>query len=68
MVEISKAQSLAADVLQLAKSNGVSIKGYEVAVEHLQVAKAHTGESADILGIYGAVRLESSLPYQNGSE
>jgi len=65
MVEVSKARSLTSHVLDLAKSSGASVKGYEVAVEHLKVVEDHAGGKADITGIYGAVRLESGLPYKN---
>ncbi|KAH8588163.1 6-phosphogluconate dehydrogenase-like protein [Bisporella sp. PMI_857] len=68
MVEVSKARSLTSHVLDLAKSAGASVKAYEVAVEHLKVVETHVGSKADILGIYGAVRLESGLPYENGSQ
>jgi hypothetical protein len=68
MVEVSKARSLTSHVLQLAKDSGASVKGYEVAVEHLKVVEAHAGSKADINGIYGAVRLESGLTYENQSE
>lgn len=67
MVEISKAQDVAAHVLEIEKSTGTSVKGYEVAVDHLQAAEDHAGDKADITGIYGAVRLKSGLPYETGS-
>lgn len=65
MVEVSKARKLTAHVLELAKSTGTSVKAYEAAVEHLKVVEDHAGGNADINGIYGAVRLESGLPYEN---
>lgn len=68
MVEVSKARHLTAHIMDLAKSTGASVNGYEVAVEHLKVVEDHAGPTADINGIYGAVRLESGLPYENGSK
>ncbi|KAH6663534.1 hypothetical protein B0J14DRAFT_494722, partial [Halenospora varia] len=68
MVEVAKALSLTSHVLGLAKSTGASVKAYEVAREHLKVVESHAGGTADINEIYGAVRLESGLPYENGSQ
>ena len=65
MVEVSKAIDLASHVLNLAKTCGVSLKAYEVGLEHMKAAQSHAGPSTDILGIYGAVRLESDLPFEN---
>jgi len=68
MVEVSKARSLTSHVLELARSSGASVKGYEVAIEHLKVVEEQKGGKADITGIYGAVRIESGLPYENSSQ
>lgn len=65
MVEVPKARNLASHVLNLARSSGASVKAYEVAVKHLETVEAHAGAKADISGIYGAVRLESGLPFKN---
>jgi hypothetical protein len=65
MVELHKAEALSSHVLALAKASGTSLKGYEVAVNHLAVAKGQAGPEGDILGIYGAVRVESGLPFKN---
>jgi hypothetical protein len=65
MVEVSKARSLSSHVLNLAQSSSASVKAYEVAVKHLATVEAHAGAKADITGIYGAVRLESGLPFKN---
>jgi hypothetical protein len=61
-----KARALASHVLGLAEASKASLKSYEVAVEHLHSAQVHAGPESDITGIYGAVRLESGLPFQNG--
>ncbi|TVY36626.1 putative oxidoreductase-like protein [Lachnellula occidentalis] len=68
IVEVSKALKLTAHVLELAKSSGASVKGYEAAVDHLKVVEDQAGEDADITGIYGAVRLESGLPFKNETQ
>ncbi|TVY30374.1 putative oxidoreductase [Lachnellula hyalina] len=68
IVEVSKALKLTAHVLELAKSSGASIKGYEAAIDHLKVVEDQAGGEADITGIYGAVRLESGLPFKNETQ
>lgn len=65
VVGVGKARALASHVLELAKASNTSLKSYEVAVEHLASAEAHAGPGCDITGIYGAVRLESDLPFEN---
>ena len=65
MVEVAKALKLSSDVLDLADSMNVPLKGYKVGVEHMAVAQAHAGSDCDITSIYGAVRLESGLSFQN---
>ena len=37
----------------------------EVADAHLAAVKEHMGEKGDIAGIYGAVRKESGLKFEN---
>ncbi len=51
--------------LSLAEASGVHMKNLEVANAHLADVKAHDGEKGDIAGIYGAVRKESGLKYEN---
>ena len=41
-----------------------SVKSYNVAADHLAVAKAHARPHCDLMGIYGAVRVESGLPFR----
>ncbi|KAF7589007.1 hypothetical protein BBP40_004938 [Aspergillus hancockii] len=67
MVEVSKAINLAEHVMDLAKASSASVKLYEVALEHLRIVKDYKGSAADISGIYGAVRLESGLPFENAT-
>lgn len=54
------AKSLAAD-------NGVDLKVVEVGDKHLAQVQKHAGSSGDIAGIYGAVREESGLKFENHS-
>ena len=51
--------------LQLAKEYGVEMKAVKVAAEHLQAAEKHVGPQKEAAGIYGAVRQESGLKYEN---
>ena len=65
MVEVHKARTLTSQILELAKAHGTVLKSYEIAINHLKVLEAHSGSESDITGIYGAVRLESGLPFEN---
>jgi len=56
---------VASHVLELARASKTSLKSYDVALEHLATAESHAGPESDIGGIYGAVRLESGLPFEN---
>lgn len=49
----------------LAASVGVKLHNVETADAHLADLKEHAGESGDIAGIYGAVRKESGLKFEN---
>ena len=51
--------------MNFARENGASIKAYEQAVEHLAVVEKNAGPHYDITSIYGAIRLESGLPFMN---
>ncbi len=52
--------------MELALVSMTSLKLYKVAVDHLAVVEAHAGPHCDIMGIYGAVRVESGLPFEHG--
>ena len=67
MVEVHKARELTSQVLGLGKTQEVSLKSYEVAISHLAALESHAGPAADITGVYGAVRLESGLPFENAN-
>jgi 3-hydroxyisobutyrate dehydrogenase-like beta-hydroxyacid dehydrogenase len=49
----------------LAKASGAQMKSVEVADMHLAAVKEHMGERGDIAGIYGAVRQEAGLKFEN---
>ena len=66
MVEMAKARDLSSQVLELADSLNTSLSAYRVGVDHMEVAEAHGGAKCDVTGIYGAIRVESGLPFQNG--
>ena len=67
MVEVQKARHLTSQVLDLARASGTSVRSYEIAIDHLATVESQMGPKGDITGIYGAVRLESQLPYKNRS-
>ncbi|PLB47925.1 oxidoreductase [Aspergillus steynii IBT 23096] len=52
----------AADV---AGQAGVRLRSVEVTDEYLKRVKAEKGEKGDLAGVYGAIRQESGLPYEN---
>lgn len=49
----------------LADSCGVQMKAVDVAGQHLQDVIDHAGDKGDIAGIYGAVRKEAGLDFEN---
>ncbi|ERS95952.1 hypothetical protein HMPREF1624_07487 [Sporothrix schenckii ATCC 58251] len=51
--------------LRLGEKVGVTLQNARTADAHLVEVKAHDGETGDVAGIYGAVRQESGLPYEN---
>ncbi|KAI4277490.1 MAG: hypothetical protein L6R38_005433 [Xanthoria sp. 2 TBL-2021] len=50
---------------RLAEASGISLKDVEVADGHLSHVQEHMGKKGDIAGIYGAVRKESGLKFEN---
>ena len=62
------AQNVADHVKDMAKSAGVNIPAYYVARKHMDLIASHVGKGGDIDGIYGALRLESGLSYENGQK
>jgi len=62
---VDLARKDAGHALNLAKAAGTRLKNVEVADAHLAQVKEHVGEMGDIAGIYGAVRMEAGLKYEN---
>jgi 3-hydroxyisobutyrate dehydrogenase-like beta-hydroxyacid dehydrogenase len=62
---VDLARKDARHAFSLAKACGVRLRNLEVADAHLAEVKEHDGEKGDIAGIYGAVRQESGLKYEN---
>lgn len=62
---VDLARKDAGHALALAKTHGVSLKGAQVADQHLAGVQKHMGSKGDISGIYGAVRQESDLKFEN---
>lgn len=51
--------------MSLAAASGTSLKDIEVADAHLAEVKEHMGARGDIAAIYGAVRKEGGLKFEN---
>lgn len=51
--------------MDLAKNAGVRMRDVEVADAHLEAVQKRMGSKGDIAGIYGAVRQESGLDFEN---
>lgn len=49
----------------IAAAAGASLKSLELADAHFAMVKEHCGESGDIAGIYGAVRQDAGLKFEN---
>ena len=49
----------------LAEKAGVQTRGLDAAGKHLQDVIDHAGDKGDIAGVYGAVRKESGLEFEN---
>jgi 3-hydroxyisobutyrate dehydrogenase-like beta-hydroxyacid dehydrogenase len=50
---------------ELAKASGTQMKSVEVADMHLVAVKERMGEKGDMAGIYGAVRQEAGMRFEN---
>ncbi|KAJ9635785.1 hypothetical protein H2201_000219 [Coniosporium apollinis] len=65
LFQVDLARKDAGHALALASTCGAKMRAVEVADSHLASVKEHVGEKGDIAGIYGAVRLESGMKYEN---
>lgn len=52
-------------VLDLASKAGITMKGVQLADSYLAQVKEHMGARGDLAGIYGAVRQEAGLEFEN---
>jgi 3-hydroxyisobutyrate dehydrogenase-like beta-hydroxyacid dehydrogenase len=64
---VDLARKDARHAMDLAKSSGCQMRAVEVADKHLAEVKEHMGARGDISGVYGAVRKESGLVFENQS-
>ncbi|KAI4108742.1 MAG: hypothetical protein L6R37_000906 [Teloschistes peruensis] len=62
---VDLARKDARHALDLAKTHGARMRHVEVADGHLEDVQRHSGKKGDIAGIYGAVRQESGLTFEN---
>jgi len=62
---VDLARKDAGHALALAESSGAKMRSVQVADQHLKEVKDHMGARGDIAGIYGAVRKESGLKFEN---
>jgi 3-hydroxyisobutyrate dehydrogenase-like beta-hydroxyacid dehydrogenase len=62
---VDLARKDAGHAMALAKTHGMRMKDVEVADAHLAGVQKHMGARGDIAGIYGAVRQEAGLEFEN---
>jgi len=62
---VDLARKDARHAMDLAKTSGAKLRGLEVADAHLGDVQKHMGSRGDIASIYGAVRQESGLKFEN---
>lgn len=62
---VDLARKDAGHALSLAKASGTTLPNVEVADAHLVKVKAERGEKGDFAGIYGVMRMEAGLDYEN---
>jgi len=62
---VDLARKDAKHALNLAEASGTKMKDVEVADSHLAAVQKHMGSRGDIAGIYGAVRQEAGLKFEN---
>jgi 3-hydroxyisobutyrate dehydrogenase-like beta-hydroxyacid dehydrogenase len=65
LFNVDLARKDAGHALALAESHGAKMKGVEVGDAHLKMVQEHMGNKGDIAGVYGAVRQEAGLKFEN---
>ena len=61
---VDAAIKLTDKVGDIADRHDVVLKGYDVAREHLKMARRLEGGNVDILSVYGAARVESGMKFK----
>lgn len=64
---VDLARKDARHAMALAKASGTRMLNVETADKHMEAVKEHMAERGDIAGIYGAVRQEGGLKFENKS-
>jgi hypothetical protein len=64
MVPIDMAVKVSSHVLNLAEAHGAELPAYKAVRRQIEAVKKHCGSKGDLLGVYGAGRLQSGLPYE----
>ncbi|KAL1648377.1 hypothetical protein SLS58_002130 [Diplodia intermedia] len=67
LFQVDLARKDARHALSLAESSGAKVRAVEVIDSHLEGVQKACGAKGDVAGIYGAVRQESGLPFENGA-
>ncbi|KAL0944205.1 6-phosphogluconate dehydrogenase 2 [Colletotrichum truncatum] len=65
---VDLARKDARHAMAIAKAAGTRLWNIETADKHLQEVREHAGPSGDMAGIYGAVRKEAGLRFENDAE
>jgi 3-hydroxyisobutyrate dehydrogenase-like beta-hydroxyacid dehydrogenase len=65
LFDVDLARKDAAHAMSLAKAAGTRVLNVETADRHLQKVQEHAGKKGDLPGIYGAVREEAGLKFEN---
>lgn len=65
LFNVDLARKDAKHALNLAEASGTRMMDVEVADGHLAAVQKHMGSRGDIAGIYGAVRQEAGLKFEN---
>jgi hypothetical protein len=65
VIAIGTATAVTDHVMSLAEQSGTKLGAFEVASRHMEMVEKYAGAKGDIAGIYGAVRVESGLKFEN---
>lgn len=65
LFQVDLARKDARHIMSLAKDNGLRMRSLEVVDGYLKDVKEHMGERGDVAGMYGAVRKEGGLKFEN---